>query len=159
MTNLIGPPFMLKKSGSFPLPCQQQPLMSRPNSFFPINSPLLLMSLPMMQRKKNPLAIRIGHEAIYLKIQLVLEVSSFHRSLRCPWEFYEFRISHFFVYHETPFFQPNAKKDTASLYQFPNIFLAIPTDNTQFVELGASSLRQCSGNNRIRLCRESFFNN
>ena len=39
---------------------------------------------------------------------------------------------------------------------FPTLFLAISTDNTQFAELGASTLQQCSGKNRIKLCRKGF---
>ena len=36
------------------------------------------------------------------------------------------------------------------------LFLAISTDNTQFAELVASTLQQCSGNNRIKLCHKGF---
>ena len=36
------------------------------------------------------------------------------------------------------------------------LFLAISTDNTQFAELGAPTLQQNSGNNRIKLCRKGF---
>ena len=66
------------------------------------------------------------------------------------------KSSTFDIYLATPLYQPNADDDTASLYQFPNPFLAIATDNTQFAELGASTLQQCSGNNRIKLCRKGF---
>ena len=44
----------------------------------------------------------------------------------------------------------------ASLYIFTNPFLAISTENTRFAELGALTLQQCSGNNRIKLCRKVF---
>ena len=54
----------------------------------------------------------------------------------------------------TPLYQPKADGDTASLCQFSNPFQAISTDNTQLAELGASTLQQCSGNNRIKLCRK-----
>ena len=66
------------------------------------------------------------------------------------------KSSTFDIYLATPLYQPNADGDTASLYEFPNPFLAISTDNTQFPELGASTLEQCSGNNRIKLCRKGF---
>ena len=66
------------------------------------------------------------------------------------------KSSTFDIYLATPLYQPNADGDTASLYQFPNPFLTISTDNTQFAELGASTLQQCSGNNRIKLCRKGF---
>ena len=56
----------------------------------------------------------------------------------------------------TPLYQPNADDDTLSFYQFANPFSAISTDNTQFAEVGASTLQQCSGNNRFKLCRKGF---
>ena len=56
----------------------------------------------------------------------------------------------------TPLYQPNADGDSASLYQYPNPFFAISTDNTLFAELGASTLQQCSGNNHTKLCRKGF---
>ena len=66
------------------------------------------------------------------------------------------KSSTFNVYHVTPLYQPNDDLTTVSLYQLPQPFLAISTDNTQFAELGASTLQQCSSNNRIRLCRKGF---
>ena len=66
------------------------------------------------------------------------------------------KSSTFNVYHATPLYQPNDDLTTASLYQLAQPFLAISTDNTQFAELGASTLQQCSGNNRIKLCREQL---
>ena len=66
------------------------------------------------------------------------------------------KSSTFDIYLASTLHQPNADGDTASLYQFPNPFLAISTDNTQFAELGASTLQQCSGNNRIKLCCKRF---
>ena len=56
----------------------------------------------------------------------------------------------------TALHQPNDYGDTASIYQLTNPFLAISEDNTQFAELSASTLQQCSGNNRIKLCRKGF---
>ena len=66
------------------------------------------------------------------------------------------KSSTFDIYLATPLYQPNAYGDTASLYQFPNPFLAFSTDNTQFAELGATTLQQCSGNNRIKMCHKGF---
>ena len=66
------------------------------------------------------------------------------------------KSSNFVIYLATPLYQPNADGDTASLYQIPNPFLAISTDNTLFAELGASNLQQCSSNNRIKLCHKGF---
>ena len=102
-------------------------------------------------------AIRVGHEAIYCEIQLVLEVTllskGFSVVLGIPMSS---KSSTFDIYLATPLYQPNADGDTASLYQFPNYFLAISTDNTQFAELGASTWQQCFGNNRIKLRRKNF---
>ena len=66
------------------------------------------------------------------------------------------KSSTFEDYLVTPLYRPNADGNTAPLYQFPNPFLAISTDNTQFAELGASTLQQSSSNNRIKLCRNCF---
>ena len=102
-------------------------------------------------------ANRVGHEAIYYEIQLVLEVT-FHSSglsvvLEIPMNS---KSSTFEIHFATPLYQPNADGDTAFLYQISNPFLALSTENTQFAELGASTLQQCSGNNRIKLCRKGF---
>ena len=45
---------------------------------------------------------------------------------------------------------------TASVYQFPKPYVAIATDNTNFAELAASTLQQCTGSNRIKLCLKGF---
>ena len=60
------------------------------------------------------------------------------------------------VYHATPLYQPNDDLTTASLYQLAQPFLTISIDNTEFAELGASTMQQCSDNNRINLCRKGF---
>ena len=106
--------------------------------------------------KLSPI-IRVGHEAIYYEIQLVLEVTILSSGLSVvPGIPMNSKSSTFDIYLATPLYQPIAAGDTASLYQFPNPFLAISTDNTQFAELGASTLQQCSGNNRIKLCCKGF---
>ena len=106
---------------------------------------------------KLSLAIRPGFEAIYYEIQLVLEVTLIPRGisviLGIPMNS---KSSTFDIYHATPLYQPNNDEKTASLYTFTNPFLAISTDNTRFAELGAHTLQQCSGNNRIKLCRKGF---
>ena len=102
-------------------------------------------------------AIRVGHEAIYFEIQLVLEVTFYYSGLPVVLGIpMNSKSSTFDIYLATRLYQPNADGNIASLYQFLNLFLAISTDNTQFAELGASTLQQCSGNNRIKLCRKSF---
>ena len=101
--------------------------------------------------------IRPGQEAIYYDIQRVLEVSLISRGvsvvLGIPMNS---RSSSVNVYHATALHQPNDDGDTASIYQLTNPFLAISEDNTQFAELSCSTLQQCSGNNRIKLCRKGF---
>ena len=62
------------------------------------------------------------------------------------------KSSTFDFYLATHLYQLNTDGNTASFHQFPNTFLAIFTDNTQSAELGSSTLQQCSGNNRIKLC-------
>ena len=66
------------------------------------------------------------------------------------------KTSTFDLFHATTLYQPNKDQKTASLYTFANPFLAISTDNSRFAELGANTLQQCSGNNRIKLCRKGF---
>ena len=45
---------------------------------------------------------------------------------------------------------------TASVYQIPKLYVAIATDNTNFAELAASTLQQCTGSSRIKLFRKGF---
>ena len=110
----------------------------------------------LLEIKLSP-AIRVGHEAIYYEIQLVLEVTLLSSGL---WVVLGIpmnsKSSNSHIYIATPLYQPIAVGETASLYQFPNLFKAISTDNTQLAELVASTLQRCSGNNRIKLCRKSF---
>ena len=102
-------------------------------------------------------AIRPGFEAIYYEIQLVLEVTLIPRGtsvfLGIPMNS---KSSTFDIYHATPLYQPNNDEKTAPLYTFTNPFFAISTDSTGFAELGAHTLQQCSGNNRIKLCPKGF---
>ena len=65
-------------------------------------------------------------------------------------------IKTFNVFQDTPLYQPNDDCDTASIYHFSNSFLAVSTNNKRFAELDASSFQQCSGKNRIQLCRQGF---
>ena len=60
------------------------------------------------------------------------------------------------VFQAEPLYQPNDDGKTASVYQFPKPYVAIATDNTSFAELSASTLQQCTGSNRIKLCRKGF---
>ena len=91
-------------------------------------------------------AIRPGFVAIYYEIQLVLEVTLIPRGisviLGIPMNS---KFSTFDIYPAT-----------ASLCTLTNLFLAKSTDNTRFAELGEHTLQQCSGNNRIKLCRKGL---
>ena len=66
------------------------------------------------------------------------------------------KSSTFDIYLATPLHQPHAHGVTASLYKLAIPFLTISTDNTQFAELSASFLHQCSGKNYIQHCRKGF---
>ena len=60
------------------------------------------------------------------------------------------------VFQAEPLYQPNDDGKTASVFQFLKPYVAIATDNTNFAELVASTLQQCTGSNRIKLCRRGF---
>ena len=49
-------------------------------------------------------------------------------------------------------YQPNNDGKTASVYHLPKPDVGSATDNTIFTELAASTLRQGTGSNRIKLC-------
>ena len=111
----------------------------------------------ILRRTKLSPAIRVGHEAIYYEIQLVLEVTLISSGLSVVLGIpMNSKSSSFDIYLATPLYQPNVDGNTASLYQFPNPSSAISTDNTQFAELGAPTLQQCSGNNRLKQGRKGF---
>ena len=111
----------------------------------------------ILRGTKLSIAICDGHEAIYYEIQVVSEITLPSTGLSVVLGFpMKSKSSTFDIYLTTPLYQPNADGDAASLYHFPNLFLAISTDNTDFAELGDPTLQQCSGNNRIKLCRKGF---
>ena len=102
-------------------------------------------------------SIKPGFEAVYYAIQLVLEATLISRGisvwLGVP---LNSKSSAFNVYHATPLYQPNGDNKTASFFQLPKPFLAVAEDDSRYAELRSWALQQCSGNNRIRLCRKSF---
>ena len=53
------------------------------------------------------------------------------------------------VFPAEPLYQPNNDDKTASVYQFSKPYVAIATDNTNFAELGASTLQQCTGSTTL----------
>ena len=102
-------------------------------------------------------AIQPGYEAIYYEINVVLEVTLLPRGISVVLGIHmKYKSSMFHVYHAIPLYQPNGDNKTASLYQPQKPFLAVSTDNSCFAELESSTLQQCSGNNRIKLCRKGF---
>ena len=60
------------------------------------------------------------------------------------------------VLQADPFNQINDDGKTESVYQFLKPYVAIATDNTNFAELAASMLQQCTGSNLFKLCRKDF---
>ena len=102
-------------------------------------------------------AIPSGFEAIYYELQIVLEVTMLPKGI-----FFVLGISMnsesatYNVFQAKPLYQPNDDGKTASVYQFPKPYVAIATDNTNFAELAASRLQQCTGSIRINLCRKGF---
>ena len=62
----------------------------------------------------------------------------------------------FKVYHAIPLYQTISDKKKASLFHLAKLLLDVANDDSKFDELDKSTLRHCSGNNRIRHCRKSF---
>ena len=102
-------------------------------------------------------AIQSGFEAIYYELQIVLEVTMLPRGisfvLGIPMNS---KSATYNVFQAEPLYQPNDDGKTASVYQFPKPYVAIATDKTDFAELAAYTLQQCTGSNRIELCRKGF---
>ena len=102
-------------------------------------------------------AITSGFDAIYYELRIVLEVTMLPKGisfvLGLPMNF---KSATYNVFQAEPLYQPNDGGRTASVYQFPKPYIAIATDNTNFAELVASTLQQCTGSNRIKLCRKGF---
>ena len=78
------------------------------------------------------------------------------RPLHCLRYTGELKSSTFDVYRAIPLHQPNEDATTASVYRFSHEFLAIANDDSQYAELRNTTLSQCSGTNRIKLCRKGF---
>ena len=102
-------------------------------------------------------AIPSGFEVICYELKIVSEVTMLPKSisfvLGIPMNS---KSATYNVLQAEPLYQPNDNGKTASVYQFPKPYVAIATDNTIFAELAASTLQQCTGSNRIKLCRKSF---
>ena len=98
-----------------------------------------------------------GFEAIYNGLQLVLEVTMLPKVISFVLGIsMNSKSATYIVFQAEPLCQPRDDGKTASVYQFPKPYVAIATDNTIFAELAASTLEQCTGINRIKLCRKIF---
>ena len=60
----------------------------------------------------------------------------------------------FNVYRPIPLHQTKEDGSTATVYQLSHEFVAIAIYNSQYHQLSASTLNQCSGTNRIKVCRK-----
>ena len=100
---------------------------------------------------------QVGLETTYYVVQIVLKVAVLQEGLSIvlciPMNS---TLSTFDVYRAIPLHQPNEDGTTASVYHFSHEFVAIATDNSQYADLSATTLSQCSGTNRISSCRKGF---
>ena len=102
-------------------------------------------------------AIQVGSEATYNEVQIVLEVSVLQEGLSIVLGMaMNSKSSTFDAYRAISLHQPNEDCTIAVVYHFASEFLAIATDNCQYAELSATTRSQCSGTNRINLCRKAF---
>ena len=98
-------------------------------------------------------AIPSGFEAIYYELQITILPKGISFVLGIP---INSKSATYNVFQAEPLYQPNDDGKTASVHQFSKPYVAIATDNTNFAELAASTLQQCTGSNRIKLCRKGF---
>ena len=95
-----------------------------------------------------------GFEAIYYELQIILELTMLPKGIS-----FVLGISlnsepaTYNVLQAEPLYQPNDDGKTAPVYQFPKPYVTMATN---FAELAASTLQQCTGSNRIKLCRKGF---
>ena len=102
-------------------------------------------------------AIASGFEPIYYELQTLLEVTMLPKGLSFVFGItMNSKSTTYNIFQAEPLYQPNDDGKTASVYQFPKPYIAKATDNTNFAELAASTLQQCTGSNRIKLCRKGF---
>ena len=102
-------------------------------------------------------AIPSGFEAIFYELKIVLEITMLPQGI--PFVLGIPMNSKSATYKDSqaePLYKPNGDGKIATIYQFPKPYVAIATDNTNLAELAASTLQQCTGSNRIKLCRKGF---
>ena len=102
-------------------------------------------------------AIPSGLEAIYYKLQLVLEVTMLPKGISFVFGIpLKPKSAAYNVFQAKPSYQANDNGKAASLYHFLKPYVAIATENTIFAELAAFTLQQCTRSNRIKLYRKGF---
>ena len=88
-------------------------------------------------------AIPSGFEAIFYELQVVSEVTMLPKGvsfvLGIPMNS---KSATHNVFQAEPLYQPNDDGQTASVYQFSNLYVAIATDKNNFAELALSTLQQ-----------------
>ena len=116
-----------------------------------------LAAVEFRKRSKLTPALPSGLQAIYYELQIVLEVTMFPKGISLVFGIPKnSKSATYNLFQAEPLYQPNDDGKTASVYQFPKPYFAIATDNTNFAELPASTLQQCTGSNRIKLCRKGL---
>ena len=60
------------------------------------------------------------------------------------------------VYRGNPRHQTNEDRTRVSVTRFSLQFMAIATDYSQYADMSATTLNQCSGTNPIEFCRKGF---
>ena len=102
-------------------------------------------------------AIPSGFEAINYDLQMVSDDTMLPKGISFVLDIpMKYKSATYNVFQAEPLYQPNDDGKTASVQQFPKPYVAIATDNTNFAELVTSTLQQCTGSNRIKLCRKGF---
>ena len=100
-------------------------------------------------------AIQVDFEATYYEVQIVLEVTVLQEDLAIDLGIPMNSLSFIFnVYRPLPLHQTKEDVSTATVYQFTHEFVVIATNNSQYHQLSATTLNQCSGTNRIKVCRK-----
>ena len=102
-------------------------------------------------------SLQVGFEATYYEVQIVFEFTvlqeGFSNVLGIPTKS---KSSNFDVYRAFPLHQRNEDGTTAAVYHFIHESVAFATDKSQYAELSATSLNQCSGGNRIKIWPKGF---
>ena len=102
-------------------------------------------------------AIQVGFDATYYEIQTVRKITVLQEGLSIVLDIpVNSKMSTFDVYRAIPPHQWNKDGTSDSVCHFSHDFVAIATDSPQYAELSSNTLNQCSGTNRIKVCRKCF---